>query len=185
LRSPLVSRDVAVHGRNTDTANSAYGVAPLRRLASLFQFTGDDANQRASVLLFKEQTFHVRLIEIVSIFISPRSIDDGELLVGELSRDGSNSLLHQEANRDGKVIALRGAGGQVWRVVGVALGLENGSCDAEIRFGFLQALVRERIVPLVAESADVGDETDFLWCCGYATRSAVSAELQQLDQPTC
>ena len=80
--------------------------------------------------------------------------------VGELLGDLADGLLLEEADGDHEVVALEGVLRDVGDVVAVRLRDRHVTLDAVLLLGLLEALAGEEVERLVAETGDVGDETD-------------------------
>ena len=104
-------------------------------------------------------------------------VDDREVRVRELGRDGGRGFSHEEAVRHDHVELLLGELAQVGHVVGVRVGEQHARVDAELALGALSAVVGRLVEAAVVETADVRDHAglDGVGLLAAASTAAVAA----------
>ena len=155
LRAGAVARDVPVHGRDLQPADRADHL--LRASLLLGDEPGEIADQVARLLLLEEQAADVLRLRLHLLL---REVDDREVRVGELLRDGVQRVGHQEADGDHEVVLRLREAGEVRDVVGVRARDDDASLHAELVLGLLEALVREEVERAVVETADIRHQPD-------------------------
>ena len=150
-----VARDVPVHRRNLLPADRADHL--LRASLLLGDEAGEVPDEVAGLLLLEEQAtdvlglrLHRRLVEV----------DDREVRVRKLLRDGVQRVRHQEADGDHEVVLRLGEAREVRDVVGVGARDDDASLRPELALRLLEALVREEVERAVVETADVRHQPD-------------------------
>ena len=148
LRAVLIAGDVRIDGRNLEPADRRDRAR--RRLGR-----GSHAGEAACLLLGEDDAANVCRLALEARGVD---VDDRELRVRVLRRDAGDRVAHQEPDGDHEVVALLGGRREIRDVVGGALRDQRAALDPVLRLRLLEALVGERVEPLVVEAADVRDQ---------------------------
>src|SRR5450755_32322 len=180
LSAVLVPGDVVVDRWNGEAAHRRNSVLPkqLRHLALAiyFHLPGNGSNQAASLLLFEGEGCHIgQCLAVATVQRRRAAVDDGEIFAGILLGYLVYRAIHEEADGDNEVRALRSLC-QVGYVIAGRLRLNQLLRIAELFSRLCVALVGQLVEALVIDAARVGDDSDSLCRFGCAsTAASVSA----------
>ncbi len=181
LRTVLVAGDVVINGGDRESSHSRNSVLSEQlwylALSIYLHLSGDGSNQAASLLLFEREGRHVgQRLAVAAVQRCGTAVNDGEILVGILPGYLVYRAVHEEANGDDEVRALRRLR-QIAYVVAGRLRLDQLFRVAELFSGRGVPPVGELVKTLVIDAARVGDDGDRLrrFCCSSAATTASAA----------